>query len=118
MLESSIGSGYENLKEAFLEGSGYNRLNEEAKDITRSLDLVYKEQSPLPLPKGIRYGDPLQASNNAVTHAYLSAKIAQLYGIPVAKALGDLREYKERPKQRRRGAEEPVLGRLQGHVEQ
>ncbi|MGI6854437.1 hypothetical protein [Mesorhizobium sp. 1B3] len=89
---------FDNGKKLSFSLTPYEKWQQEAADITRSLDLVYKEQSPLPLPQNKKYGDPLLASNNAITHAYMSAKVAQLYGVPAAKALGDEREYRESPK--------------------
>lgn len=86
------------IKKNFLDASGYSQFKRESEDITRSLGLIYREQSPLPLPRGKKYGDLLPASNNAITHAYVSAKMAQRYGTLAARAFGDGREYLEPPK--------------------
>lgn len=96
-LEEKLNNGAENVKHSAKEISGYHRMIREAADISQSLGLVYREQSPLPLPKDMKYGDPLQASNNAITHAYMSAKLAQRYGALAAKEFGNLREWKEAP---------------------
>jgi hypothetical protein len=99
-LKRTLGDGFDALKESTLDAIGYNQWQNEAADISRSLGLVYREQSPLPLPKNKKYGDPLMASNNAITHAYLSAKLAQRYGALAAKMFGDGREWYEAPARR------------------
>jgi hypothetical protein len=62
----------------------------EAEQITRDLGLVYSENNPP--PPGRNLGDVLPASNNAITHAYVSSKITQYFGYDIAKFFGDYRE--------------------------
>ncbi len=78
----------------------YSRWQQEARAITVSLGLVYTEKYIPPngkWPEGVRYGDPLPASTNAITHAYVSAKIAQTFGVGVAKEFGNWRERNQPP---------------------
>ncbi len=96
-LEDQLNKGLEAAGHSAKELSGYNQMARDAEEITRSLGLVYREQSPLPLPKDKRYGDVLPASYNAIAHAYMSAKLAQKYGVPAAKTFGNLREWVQSP---------------------
>ncbi len=67
----------------------------EAAQITRQLGLVYSESNPP--PQGRTIGDVLPASNNAITHAYVSAKLSQLFGYGIARDFGDAREINQPP---------------------
>ncbi|MGO4836283.1 hypothetical protein AB4144_28975 [Rhizobiaceae sp. 2RAB30] len=91
-LSGRLNDGLDAAEDLLLDVAGYNKWQTEAEDISRSLGLVYREQSPLPLPQGKKYGDPLLASNNAITHAYVSANIAQRYGSDIEKYYGNSRE--------------------------
>lgn len=77
----------------------YQRWQDEAKEITKSLKQIWTEENiwedkekGIKKYKDAKVGDPLPAALNAITHAYLSAKIAQKYGSEVAKMFGDGRE--------------------------